>query len=80
MAHNICAQNQVPIIDMHVHSYSFDQATVEELKFNGNKDFYGNQGSLSKEEHFRDTYERSRKFNIVKAVVSGSLESVQYWK
>ena len=80
LAYNVCAQNQAPIIDMHVHSYAFDQATVEELKFNGNKDFYGNQGSLSKEEHFRDTYERFRKFNIVKAVVSGSLESVKYWK
>lgn len=76
----VSAQNQPPIIDMHVHSYSFDQARLEELKFNGNKDFYGNQGSLSKEEHFRDTYERFRKFNIEKAVVSGTLESVAYWK
>lgn len=80
LAQFIFAQNQAPIIDMHVHSYSFDRATIEELKSNGNKDFFGNQGSLSREEHFKDTYKRFRKFNIVKAMVSGSLESVEYWK
>ncbi len=45
---------------MHVHAYSFDKATVDELKFSGNKDFYGIQGSMSKEEHFKDSYERFR--------------------
>lgn len=74
------AQEKLPIIDMHVHSYDYDSETMKEIEFNGIKDFYGHQGSLSKEEHFKETYERFRKYNITKAVVSGSLESVQYWK
>lgn len=76
----LVGQEKQAIIDMHVHSYMFEPEAIEKLKATGNKDFYGIEGSFSKEEHFKDTYERFRKFNITKAVVSGSLESVAYWK
>ncbi len=73
-------QEQPPIIDMHVHSYTYDSLTREELKFKGNFDYYGNPGAETRETHFQETYDQFRQFNIVKAMVSGSRESVDYWK
>jgi len=71
------AQSPLPIIDMHLHSYPKD------AKY-GIEDFYGNKGPDNQELHFKETYQRLKKFNIVKAVVSGispnRLESVEQWK
>jgi hypothetical protein len=64
---------QKRIIDMHIHSYgekSFAQPA---------SDFYGNKGSMNAEMHRRETFAAFEKFNIVKAVVSGSPESVETW-
>lgn len=67
------AQDSLPIIDMHLHAYGED-ATY------GIEDHYGNRGPATQEQHFHETYERLRKYNIVKAVVSGPLDSVDVWK
>ena len=67
------ARAQKRIIDMHIHSYgekSFAQPA---------SDFYGNKGSMNAEMHRRETFAAFEKFNIVKAVVSGSPESVETW-
>jgi len=63
-------RNQLPIIDMHVHA----------IAANGEKDYYGNPSPVDDEEMFQETYEQFRKWNVVKAVVSGSLEHVEMWK
>lgn len=65
---------QTRIIDMHIHSYDneyFKKPLV---------DYYGNKGSKNADEHFNDTYSALKKYNIVKAVVSGSVSSVDKWK
>ncbi len=59
------AQNQAPIIDMHIHCFGDEQHP-------GGKDYYGNRGSESGSIHFTETYDRFKKYNIVKAVVSYS--------
>ena len=61
---------RLPIIDMHVHA----------IAANGEKDYYGNPSPVDDEEMFQETYEQFRKWNVVKAVVSGSLEYVDMWK
>ena len=63
-------QELLPIIDMHVHA----------LEGSGEKDFYGNPASANSEMLFQETYEQFRKWNVVKAVVSGSLDCVEMWK
>jgi len=63
-----------PIIDMHIHCYSDEQHP-------GGENFYGNSGSKSGSVHFTETYDRFKKYNIVKAVVSAELlENVERWK
>ena len=66
-------QERPPVIDMHIHCYG-QQAPYSE------KDPYGSKGPENNEQHFKETYERFRKYNIVKAVVSGPLEAVETWK
>ncbi len=66
-------QGQLPVIDMHVHAFGKDGEY-------GVKDFYGNPASENPEMLFRETYERFRKYNVVKAIVSGPLEAVETWK
>ncbi len=68
------ANAQRRIIDMHLHSYtqsSFSKPMI---------DFYGNKGAVNATEHFAETFQAMVQFNIIKAVVSGSLESVEEWK
>ncbi|HEX9783053.1 MAG TPA: hypothetical protein VGA56_10055 [Opitutaceae bacterium] len=67
------AEDQPSMIDMHIHSYGAKAAY-------GFKDYYGNAGPETQEKDFEETYERFRKYNIVKAVVSGSLKSMETWK
>jgi predicted TIM-barrel fold metal-dependent hydrolase len=76
LSHGAIAGDQLPIIDIHLHSYPADANY-------GAEDFYGNRGPSDQEAHFRETYERLRKYNIVRAVVSGvmpnRLESMNQW-
>ena len=67
-------QGQTKIIDMHLHSYP--QEILDEERY----DHYGKKGVQDEETLFNETYEAMRKFNIVKGVVSGTFESVEYWK
>ncbi|MDB5024430.1 MAG: hypothetical protein JWP78_2185 [Mucilaginibacter sp.] len=58
---------------MHLHAYQ--ESTFKEPV----KDYYGNGGSASAELHFKETYHYLRQFHVAKAVVSGSVESLDYW-
>ncbi|KPM47659.1 amidohydrolase family protein [Jiulongibacter sediminis] len=69
------ALSQSRIIDMHVHSYSENDFGEREPS----SDFYGNKGAANAEEHLKETFEAFRKWNIVKAAVSGNPESVEHW-
>lgn len=73
LAGNAIAQERPPIIDVHIHSYGEDADY-------GIEDPNGNKGPHNQRAHFDQTYERFRRFNIVKAVVSGPLKSVDQWK
>ena len=69
------AQSQTKIIDMHIHSYT-------ESDFGGREpatDHYGNKGAVNAAAHLSATFAAFKKFNIVKAVVSGNPESVENW-
>ena len=66
---------QSKIIDMHVHSYT--ESDIRELT--NPTDYYGTPGSSSAEELRLATYKEFEKWNIIKAVVSGSPESVEEW-
>lgn len=71
----LVAESQTKVIDMHIHSYSNND-------FGGREpatDHYGIKGSTNAEAHRKETLAAFRKFNIVKAVVSGSPESVENW-
>jgi predicted TIM-barrel fold metal-dependent hydrolase len=68
-------QSQTKVIDMHIHSYS-------ETDFGGREpiaDHYGTKGSANAEEHRIATLAAFKKFNIIKAVVSGNPGSVEHW-
>lgn len=69
------AQSQTKIIDMHIHSYSNRDFGVREPA----TDHYGVKGSTNAESHRIATLAAFKKFNIVKAVVSGNPESVENW-
>jgi len=69
------AQSQTRIIDMHIHSYSnSDYGERESVS-----DHYGKKGSSNAEAHRVETFAAFKKWNIVKAVVSGNPESVENW-
>ena len=69
------AQSQTKIIDMHIHSYSSKDFGVREPA----SDSYGKKGSANAEVHRIETFAAFKKWNIVKAMVSGNLESVDEW-
>lgn len=58
---------------MHIHSYDSSQFTAPSI------DYYGNKGASNANEHFAQTYKAFKKFNIVKALISGSPNSVETW-
>jgi hypothetical protein len=60
---------------MHIHSYT----DVDFGEREPAKDYYGNKGSTNAESHRLATFAAFKKFNIVKAVVSGNVESVENW-
>jgi hypothetical protein len=68
-------QAQTKIIDMHIHSYSNSDFGEREPA----QDYYGNKGSANAEAHRLATFAAFKKYNIVKAVVSGNPESVETW-
>ncbi len=68
-------QSQPRIIDMHIHSYSNSDFGEREPA----SDSYGNKGSRDAVTHRIATFAAFKKFNIVKAVVSGNPESVENW-
>jgi predicted TIM-barrel fold metal-dependent hydrolase len=68
-------QAQVKIIDMHIHSYTQSDFGTREPA----TDHYGVKGSKNADEHRRATFAAFKKYNIVKAVVSGNPESVDNW-
>lgn len=69
------AQSQTRIIDMHIHSYTNSDFGEREPA----SDHYGNKGSKDAETHRIATFAAFKKWNIVKAVVSGNPESVENW-
>ncbi|WP_170983004.1 amidohydrolase family protein [Dyadobacter frigoris] len=69
------AQPKQKIIDMHIHSYTESDFGEREP----GTDYYGNKGSKNAEEHRAATFAAFKKYNIVKAAVSGSPESVKNW-
>ena len=69
------AQSQTKIIDMHIHSYSSKDFGVREPA----SDSYGKKGSANAEVHRIETFAAFKKWNIVKAMVSGNPESVEEW-
>ena len=69
------AQSQTKIIDMHVHSYSQSDFGGREPA----RDHYGNEGAADAAAHRLATFVAFKKWNIVKAVVSGNPESVENW-
>lgn len=71
----LLAQAKARIIDMHVHSYSQSDFGERESP----ADHYGNRGSANAEVHRRATFAALKKWNIVKAMVSGNPESVEAW-
>jgi len=66
-------QKRPPVIDMHAHAFGEDGDY-------GAKDHWGKAGSANHEMLFKETYEQFGKCNVVKAVVSGPLTSVETWK
>ena len=60
---------------MHIHSYTNSDFGEREPA----SDYYGNKGSKDAETHRIATFTAFKKFNIVKAVVSGNPESVENW-
>src|SRR6188768_3477130 len=69
------AQAQTRIIDMHVHSYTNSDFGEREPA----SDHYGKKGSPNAEAHRLETFAAFKKWNIVKAMVSGNPESVANW-
>jgi predicted TIM-barrel fold metal-dependent hydrolase len=63
------------IIDMHVHSYTESDFGAREP----DADHYGVKGSANAEIHIGETFEAFKKYNVVKAMVSGNPESVENW-
>jgi hypothetical protein len=69
----LSVQSQTRIIDMHLHCYSPEVLAEERY------DHYGVKGEQDLETHFQETYAAMKKYNIVKAVVSGMPGTVEYW-
>lgn len=68
------ARSQTKVIDMHIHSYAdyeFGEPAI---------DYYGVKSSKNAEMHRDETLAAFKKYNIKKAVVSGSPESVESWR
>ena len=69
------AFSQTKIIDMHIHSYSEADFGEREPA----SDHYGKKGAANARVHREETFAAFKKWNVVKAVVSGNPESVEEW-
>jgi len=69
------AQAKTKVIDMHIHSYTDSDFGGREPALNS----YGKKGAANAEAHRIETFAAFKKWNIVKAVVSGNPESVENW-
>lgn len=69
----VATDKNMSVIDMHIHSYS------EHAPY-GIEDHYGVQGPTNRKAHFEATFKQFQKHNIVKAVVAGSVKSVDQWQ
>ena len=72
LANDSLAQDRLPIIDMHLHSY-------DEKTYAAFPDQFGEMAPPSIEAHFNATYDLLRRHNIVLGVVSGSVVSEEVW-
>lgn len=72
LANETSAQDRLPVIDMHLHSY-------DEKTYAAFPDQYGEMAPPSVEAHFSATYDSLRRHNIVLGVVSGSVASEEAW-
>jgi hypothetical protein len=61
----VCAQERLPIIDMHVHCYDNESYFIA-------PDMYGTVSPENTDAHLKQTYEMMKKYNIVKAVIFDS--------
>ena len=75
LQYNMLVYAQSKVIDMHIHSYSDVDFGAREPA----TDHYGVKGSKSEEEHRLFTFAAFKKYNVVKAVVSGNPGSVENW-
>ena len=71
-ANGVLAQERLPIIDMHLHSY-------DEKNYFVAPDQYGTMAPPTAEAHFEATYKSMRDNNIVIGVVSNSASSEAAW-
>lgn len=71
----LLAQPKTRIIDMHVHSYTNSDFGGKESA----TDYYGMKGAGNAEVHRVETFAAFKKWNVVKAVVSGHPGSVANW-
>lgn len=76
LPHSALGNESPPIFDVHIHSYG----EVSEFGAYGDQGPQGLQGSKTQALHISETFDRFEKYNIVKAVVSGSPESLTAWK
>ena len=68
-------QAQTKIIDMHAHSYTESDFGERESA----TDYYGHKGAANAAIHRAETFADFKKWNIVKASVSGNPQSVDDW-
>lgn len=73
LCHRLFAEAQTKIIDMHIHCYDDNNFSRPV------RDPSGHKGSLNADMHFQETFTAFKKFNIVRAMVSGSPASVDKW-
>jgi len=61
-----------PIIDMHLHCH-------DQTDYYAASDPYGKMAPQNADEHFKQTYELMKKYNIVKGVICGRFNAVNTW-
>lgn len=72
LAGTAVAQDRLPIIDMHMHSYDAESYFVP-------PDAFGKMAPPTVDEHFAESYEIMRRRHIVIGVISGSAASETAW-
>jgi predicted TIM-barrel fold metal-dependent hydrolase len=73
LLNSFTVMGQERVIDMHLHAFTDDSFKVPA------KDYYGNVGSASAAAQLAETYAAMTKYHIVKAMVCGSVASLDAW-